>query len=105
LNNLAWLLAFCEPIDLDRALRFANQAVEKAPDAPQFRGTRGHILLKLKKYNEALPDLEKAIEAYPKDVKLFEALAETCEKLGDATKAAEYRERARKLQPPPNPEP
>ncbi len=47
LNNLAWLCAFRDPIDLSRALTLADQAVALRPDNPHYRETRGQILLKL----------------------------------------------------------
>jgi tetratricopeptide (TPR) repeat protein len=97
-NNLAWLLAFSPPVDLPRALDLINQAIKAAPDEPRFRGTRGHILLKLGRHKEALEDLEKSIKAYPKDVKLFRALSEACTKLDLPIKAEQYKKRADELE-------
>jgi predicted Zn-dependent protease len=93
-NNLAWLLAYTEPLDLPRALELASDAVDKSPNESRYRGTYGHILVKLGRYKEALPELEKAIAAYPTDANLFRALSETCGKLGDNKKAEEYKKRA-----------
>jgi tetratricopeptide (TPR) repeat protein len=97
-NNLAWLLAFSEPVDLPRALELANSAVKAVPDEARFRGTRGHILHKMGRYKEALEDLEKAIKAYPKDPKLFRALSETCSKLNMPIQAENYKKRADELE-------
>src|SRR5205085_8331743 len=66
-NNLAWVLAHSEPVDLPRALKMIDNAVAKVPDEPRFRGTRGHILVKLNRPKEALPELEAAIPAYADD--------------------------------------
>jgi hypothetical protein len=49
------------------------------------------------KYQDALPDLQEAIKAYSKDPNLFKVLTETCEKLGYAKMAADYKTRAEEL--------
>jgi tetratricopeptide (TPR) repeat protein len=100
-NNLAYLLAFKAPVDLPRAVELANAAVKKVPTENRFRSTYGLILAKLGRYQEARPELEKAIAAYPTDVNLFRALCETCGKLGDTKKAAEYKKRADALETKP----
>ena len=41
--------------------------LEKAPNEPRFHSTRGHILVKLERYKEALPDLEEAKRVYTND--------------------------------------
>ena len=64
-NNLAWILAHAEPPDLTRALELANRALEKRPDEPKFRGTRGFILMKLRRWPEALTDLEAELAGNP----------------------------------------
>ena len=64
-NNLAWVLAFSPPVDLPRALELANAAVNKVPNEPRFRGTRGQILARMEKWKEALPDLEEALKIFP----------------------------------------
>lgn len=97
LNNLAWLLAFSPPVDLNRALELSEAAVKKAPQAPQFRGTRGHIYLKLGRHKEALDDLQESAKAYPKDPNLFKALTECATKLGFTQMAENYKKEADKL--------
>jgi tetratricopeptide (TPR) repeat protein len=59
-NDLAMDLAFGQPVDLARALAVVQPVVEKFPDNPGFRDTRGRILLKLGRYAEAASDLEFA---------------------------------------------
>ena len=51
-NNLAWVLAHAEPPDLPRALRLVDQAIERWPDQPRCRGTRGYILVKMRRWKE-----------------------------------------------------
>ena len=64
-NNVAWLLANAQPPDLPRALTMINQVLEKYPNQANFRGTRGHILAKMQRWKDALPDLEAALKATP----------------------------------------
>jgi tetratricopeptide (TPR) repeat protein len=76
-NNLAWLVAFSKPPDLEKGLGLINAVLEKE-QSPKFFGTRGHILAKMGRHREAVEDLEKAKSAYPNDPNLFEQLAESC---------------------------
>src|SRR5262249_31337193 len=95
-NNLAWVLGTVPPVDLERALGMINAVVEKAPNEPRFRSTRGHILAKMGRHKEALPDLEEAkkVPQYANDPALFQQLAETCAQLGMEKVAADYKKRA-----------
>ncbi|MFO0811414.1 MAG: hypothetical protein U0746_22520 [Gemmataceae bacterium] len=96
-NNLAWVMAHVEPIDLPRALSMVDSAIQKAPKDPRMHGTRGHILAKMGRNEEALKDLDEAKKAYPNDPNLFKVLSETCEKLGYKQQAAEYKSRYEQL--------
>lgn len=96
-NNLAWAVAFYPPVDLPRALEMANTAVARAPNEARFKGTRGHILNKMKRYKEALPDLEASVKVYGNDPNLFKALSEACSNLGYTKMAAEYKAREESL--------
>jgi Flp pilus assembly protein TadD len=105
-NNLAWVLAFYPPVDLDRALSLIDSAIKQAPQDPRLHGTRGHILGKLGRHKEALDELEIAKVAYPNDVRLFQQLAESSAKLGLDKMAADYKQRADALaakRPPAHP--
>jgi tetratricopeptide (TPR) repeat protein len=92
-NNLAYLLATGPKPDLPRALGIINKAIAADPDRPQFRETRGQILVRLGRWDEALPDLESALTAFPDDAGTHQALAETYEHLGKLDKAAAHRRR------------
>jgi tetratricopeptide (TPR) repeat protein len=96
-NNLAWTVAFTPPTDLPRALELAEIANRGFPNEPRFRSTRGHILAKLQRYQEALPDLQEGLRVYRDDPKQYSALAETCAKLGQEQQAAEYKKKAEEL--------
>jgi tetratricopeptide (TPR) repeat protein len=69
-NNLAWILAFPPPPqvgqptinpDFSRALQMINSVLAVWPDVPTFRGTRGCILHAMRRYRDALPDLEACL--------------------------------------------
>jgi tetratricopeptide (TPR) repeat protein len=94
-NNLAWLLAQPPRPDLPRALRLANLALEQQPANSAFRDTRGRIYLKMRRWKEALADLEAALDNSSGSPALHQALAEAYEKLGNAPLAAEHRRLAR----------
>jgi tetratricopeptide (TPR) repeat protein len=93
-NNLAWVLATSEPADLPRALELSNFAVDKAPNDPSCRDTRGRVLMKLGRWKDALDDLEAALRCQQDDADLHKALAEVYERLGSPDMAAEHRRQA-----------
>jgi tetratricopeptide (TPR) repeat protein len=100
-NNLAWILIRTEPPDLQRALTLANLALERQPNNPRFRGTRGVVLARLGRWKEALPDLETTLAVKPSDVDIHQALADTYEHLGLAEMAAVHRKELANLVKPP----
>jgi tetratricopeptide (TPR) repeat protein len=97
-NNLAWLLAQGPPDSLPRALELSNLVVERAPDEPAFRGTRGEIRARMGKWKEALADLETALTKSPKNVRLHQTLADVYTHLGVPAMAAEHQRLAREHQ-------
>ena len=60
-NNLAWVLSHQEPIDLERALELAKQAVKSKPNDGRYHDTLGTIYLKLEQYTDAAAELELAL--------------------------------------------
>jgi predicted Zn-dependent protease len=97
-NNLAWLLAHVEPLDLPRALALSDMAVRRRPMDPAFRGTHGHILLKLGRYQEALPHLLAALAGAERHRPAHHrALAKVYSHLQLAEVAAEHDRRAELL--------
>jgi tetratricopeptide (TPR) repeat protein len=104
-NNLAWLLSQSDPPDLPRALQLADMAVEKSPRETNFRDTRGHILMKMGRWKEALADLEAALPSTPNPVEMHLSLAEVYQRLDAPAMAAEHQRLAKEKTPkakPPN---
>jgi tetratricopeptide (TPR) repeat protein len=81
-NNVAWLLSRRTGPNLDRALAIASDLVSKYPNAAQFRDTRGQILAKLGRWDEALTELERALPGMRDSVEIRRALAEAYHHLG-----------------------
>jgi tetratricopeptide (TPR) repeat protein len=102
LNNLAWVVANASQPQLERALLLSNSAIERVPNFPEYRHTRGHILMKMERWKDAVLDLEFALAggAYPDQANLHVSLAKTYEKLGDVKMAALHREAATPKKPP-----
>ena len=91
LNNLAWLLANTIPHDYARALEAADAAIKKL-DNPEIRETRGQILVKMKRWQDALVDLELALKAMPKRPEIHTALATVYQNLNKPDLALKYRQ-------------
>src|SRR5262249_58618903 len=102
-NNLAWLLANDSRPDLPRALELVNVALKHSPKELNFRDTRGRILAKLGRWQEALEDLEAALPGSPNNPGLHRALADAYEHLGDPAMAAKHRGLAEEKATPKQP--
>lgn len=94
LNNLAWVLANTEPPQLDRALELANAATDALPDHPELHETRGQILVRLQRWQDALPDLEAALHDLGSRKTIHESLATVYEQVGDEAMSAKHRQLA-----------
>jgi tetratricopeptide (TPR) repeat protein len=60
LNTRAYICAL-SGLDLENGLRDINEALQGRPGEPELIDTRGYLLLKLGKADEALADMQKAI--------------------------------------------
>jgi tetratricopeptide (TPR) repeat protein len=108
LNNLAWALLHADPPQLENALEMADASLSfLPPNSPDirattinFKHTRGSILVKMKRWKEAIIDLEFALDgdANPDRVNIHNSLGDAYEALGDADLALAHRNAA-KLQP------
>lgn len=97
-NNLAMLLSEGRRPDLPRAVQIINLVLEKTPDHPVYRDTRGRIYIKMGKWREALADLEMALsKSPPGSASLHLALATVYDQLGVGAMAQEHRRLADQL--------
>ena len=94
LNNLAWILAHHDPIDLSRALSLSELAIAE-DSTDRLRGTRGVILSKMGRFEEAVDDLRTALNANPSHARVYhEALSQAYERLGNQELVLSHRSRA-----------
>ncbi len=94
LNNLAVAMTNLKDGELESALTFSNAAIDRMPDHPYFRETRGQIFLKLARYREAISDLEFALRAPELAGAIHQSLATAYEGLGQADLADSHRKLA-----------
>jgi tetratricopeptide (TPR) repeat protein len=94
LNHLAWAVTQGETPDLERALRLADEAVKLAADQPPMRATRGRILARLQRWQDALTDLEAVLADSDEQAELHAVLAEVYTALGDPEMAERHQTRA-----------
>ena len=70
LNNMAWTLS--EGLQRhDEALERINEAIRRMGRVPEFLDTRGVILSRLNRLDEAIADLEESAKARPSAVTYF----------------------------------
>jgi tetratricopeptide (TPR) repeat protein len=98
-NNLAYLLAEYGN-QRDEALKYAQKAVELAPERPAYCDTLGWVLYKKGLYASAIPYLERA-SAHPENVVWKYHLAMAYAKAGDSKRGHSTLEMALKLNPRP----
>ena len=94
LSNLSWLLASAEDPALERALLLSNTAVKLQPSQAAFRATRGQVFLKLGRWNDAIADLQIAVNVVDDGRHVHEALAIAYDQLGDQQRADYHRTQA-----------
>lgn len=95
-NNVAWLESQRDDGDLMRALNLINIIVEKEPKLLEYRDTKGVILMKLDRWEEALVELETVLphSAGQARKSLHERLALVYAKLGQDSLARMHEEEA-----------
>jgi tetratricopeptide (TPR) repeat protein len=81
-NNIAYFQLSQANGDLELALRLVNTILEESPDVADYRETRGQILTKLQRWEDALDDLEYALLSFPENQLLHESLAKCYDNLG-----------------------
>src|SRR6185436_19715313 len=60
-NNMAMILVVGEQPDFPRALAIIESVLNKWPNNPNFRETRGQVLVRMGRWREAVTDLEFAL--------------------------------------------
>jgi predicted Zn-dependent protease len=98
LNNLAVALAEMKDSELEKALSFVNLALTKQPNQTYFLETRGQILVKMKRWHEAISDLEVALEAKELRPAIYPSLALAYERIGATDLTLVYRNLASESQ-------
>lgn len=86
LNNLAHVVMERDG-DLPAALKLIDEALLRQPGQAQMLSTRGAILLKLGRYEEARQDLQESLRKQGRTANLLLLLTQTYEGLGDRTRA------------------
>lgn len=105
LNNLAVAITTNDNGNLDQALKISNTAIKQTPAAtPHFFETRGQILYRLERFQDAIPDLERALEVPALKPAAHKALAECYAKIGEAELARLHAEAAVNTQGKAEPE-
>ncbi len=90
-NNYSWYLMKSDPPNLDQALNVINEVVKNFPDNPEFRDTKGHVLMAMERWQEAIVEFEATLEPLGNRVASHEALENAYEKLGNTEIAERHR--------------
>ena len=96
-NNLAFAICSTESpseSDLTRALALAGKALDRLPSHPSILRTRGAVLLKLERHEDALHDFEQSLQQEPASELTHRYLASAYTALGNEELAEAHRARA-----------
>ncbi|MEM7312857.1 MAG: hypothetical protein AAF497_06870 [Planctomycetota bacterium] len=96
-NNYAWLLANTDPIDNAMAIKLVNRAIELDPTDFRFYETRGKIYMATERWDEAIQDLEIAINGLPTLTEVHDSLAIAYRKIGKPEQARAHEEQVASL--------
>lgn len=100
LNNLAYFLAE-NGGSLDDALRFSRQAVQKAPEVPEFTGTLGSVYLRQKNFDGAAQVFGGLVAKYPARASFHLGNGTALLEKGEKARAVAQLEQALKAKPTP----
>ena len=90
-NNYAWALGESGDAAIDEALAAVNKAIQLSPDEYRFKETRGQLYVRLKRWKEAVEDLEIASNGMPEAPSIHASLAKAYDALGDKQLAEIHR--------------
>ena len=91
LNNLSGLMYKFPPRDLDESLRLVEKALELAPKNLVILETKGQVLARMGRFDEAREILLRTIPALPKEWNLHNTLAQIYDREGDTRNASAHR--------------
>ena len=91
IDHLATYLTMTFPPQLDRAYKLADKLIKANPKHQKYRGTRGQILTMLGRTDEAIEDLEAALEEVRGHRAFVTTLSFLYERQGDIVKAVALR--------------
>lgn len=97
LNNLAYAMTQTPDGDMDQALELVDQALRMMPGEPVIYETRGQVLLRQQKYQQAIADFERALASSAMRADAHDGLAEAYQQLGNPEKAAYHQSAAQRL--------
>jgi tetratricopeptide (TPR) repeat protein len=95
INNLA--CSYGALAQYDKALEYCDEAIKLDSNYVFPHLNKGLYLMGLKKYQEAIPEYEKAIKMDPDNPKSYRNLSIIYNNLGDATKAKLYNDMANRM--------
>lgn len=94
-NNLAWILAHADEPDLDRAYELSRSVCEKYPDNGRLRDTLATVLMKQKKYDQALVEFARSLPTVSSRPTVHNKMAEIYDAIGKPKYAEKHRARAK----------
>ena len=97
LNNLAWAMTQAPDGDMQMALELVDQALRMMPNEPVIYETRGQVLLRQQKYQQAIADFERALASSEMRADAHDGLAKAWEQLGNSEKAAYHQQVSQRL--------
>lgn len=103
-NNLAETLYKTKPFDYEKAIALTDKALKSSPGNVAILETRGQVLARMGKHEEAIEVLEKCLAHYPKDWNLRNTLVQLYERTSDMQVAEGHRRVLAELERPPETE-
>lgn len=102
MNNLAGIYYKVPPYQYEKALTLIDKVLSNTPDNPSFLETRGQILARVGRIEEARKILEESLAIFPDEWNLHNTLSQIYDYEGKTTLAAIHREKLAELKKPAN---